>query len=436
MLENLWFALSTRAQDMVLLGALLMPFALTATLCLWGYHLRPLVIGLLRRHLLLSLTFILLIATSVALSVGLLAQERGLREGTARAAEKFDLVIAAPGSEFSAMLAAVYLQPSALPLIDGETFARIEAHELVALAAPLAFGDSWQGIPVIGTTREFIAHLAGDLAAGQPFATTDEAVVGASVPLDIGETFEPLHGHGANGAVDQHGFEYRVVGRMPRTGSPWDKAILVAVESVWEVHALPNGHGPDWDGTLGGPFEPSRFPGTPAVLVRATELWASYAVQSEFTSERTMAFFPGTVLARLHTLMGDIRQLMSVLAVVTQVLVAVAVLAGLAMLSRLLARRLALFQALGASRGFIFALTWSFSTALIVTGALLGVLLGMGATAAISAAITARTDILVTASLAWSEMHLVAAFVSTVTLLSLFPAYLACRRSPLQDLRG
>jgi putative ABC transport system permease protein len=237
--------------------------------------------------------------------------------------------------------------------------------------------------------------------------------------------------HGAHGDL-----EYEVVGRMPLTGSPWDRALMVPIESVWSVHGLANGHGPDWDGAIGPPFQPAYFPGTPAALVRADSLAANYGLQAEFSTDTTMAFFPGTVLARLHALMGDIRQAMSVLAVITQVLVTAGVLAGLMMLTRLLARRLALLRALGAPRRFIFALTWSFAVTLIAAGAALGLVLGVAATRAISAIVTARTDVLVSAGLAWPELHLVAGFVSLTAILALLPAFLTMNRPVIRDLRG
>lgn len=436
MFENLWFSLPVGVQDALVFAALLLPVLVIGIICLWGYRVQPLLIGLLRKHLSISLTFVLLIAASVGISVGLIAQERGLREGTARAADKFDVIIAAPGSEITAMLAAVYLQPTALLLIDGATYARIEAHPDVDLAAPLAFGDSWHGVPVVGTTARFVDHLSEGLAAGEVFQTMNQAVAGANVPLSIGDVIRPVHGDGSGGAYDEHDFEYLITGQMKRTGSPWDNAVLVSVESVWDVHGMPLGHGPDWDGTLGGPFDPDQFAGTPAVLVHAEQLWANYALQSEFNTAETMAFFPGNILAQLHALMGDIRQVMSLLAVATQVLVATAVLAGLSMLSRILARRMALLRALGAPRRFVFAITWSYATALLLLGALLGIALGVVATGVLSGIITDRTDILVRARMAWPELHLVAAFVSIVAILSLYPAYNASRRPLLDDLRS
>ncbi|MGP3698528.1 ABC transporter permease [Rhodobacter sp. NSM] len=436
-MSELWRQVPALAQDVVLLLALLAPTALIGLVVLRGFALAPLLGGLLRRQTAISAVFAALIAVSVGLGVGLIAQERGLRQGTARAADRFDLVIAAPGSEITAMLAAVYLQPSDMALVDGETYDRIAGHPGVRLVAPIGFGDSWNGAPVVGTTSDFVRHLSGGLDEGRMFSTEGEAVAGARLPIAIGDRFEPAHGtgHGAEEGAHEEA-AYEVVGRMPLTGTPWDRALLVPIESVWSVHGLANGHGDDWTGAVGPPFDPSRFPGTPAVMVRAQSLGATYGLRAEFTDDRTMAFFPGTVLARLHALMGDIRQAMSVLAVITQVLVTAGVLAGLMMLTRLIARRLALLRALGAPRRFVFALTWSFAVTLILAGAAGGLILGIGATAAISAAITARTDILVRASLGWPELHLVAGFVSLTALLALVPAYLTMNRPVIADLRG
>lgn len=435
--ETWWYALPNVVQDGLVAAALLTPIAVTGVACLCGYRVMPLVVGLLRQHLSISLTFTLLIACSVAISIGLIAQERGLREGTARAADKFDLIVAAPGSEITAMLAAVYLQPTALPLIDGNIYQQIENHPLVELAAPLAFGDSWEGRRIVGTTAAFVAHMSAPLAAGSVFLQMNEAVVGANVPLDVGDVIAPTHGEGAEeDAHNAHDFSYKITGKMTRTGSPWDDAILVSVESVWDIHAMPIGHSPDWDGTLGGPFDPAYFSGTPAVLVRAEALWANYSLQSEFNTAQTMAFFPGNVLAQLHALMGDIRQVMQVLAITTQVLVAVAVLTGLSMLSRILAKRMALLRALGAPRRFIFGVTWSFATILTVLGATIGIVFGMLATHVLSRVLTAQTGILIETGVRWPEVHLVASFVSIVALMSLFPAYLASKRNLLDDLRS
>jgi len=431
-----WQNLSTTQQDAAIFAVLLLPALIVGVAVVAGYRPFGLVVAMMWRFKWTNLLFVLLIGASVGIGVGLIAQERGLRQGTARAADKFDLIVAAPGSEMTMLLAAVYLQPSDVPLVSGEIYEEIARNERVDIAAPIAFGDSWEGAPVVGTTPDFVDHLSGGLSAGRVFRTTFEAVAGARVDLPIGASFAPAHGIGDAAEGTHEGVEYTVVGRMPMTGSPWDRAILVPVEGVWRVHNLPVGHGPNWDGTVGPPFEAEHFPGTPAVLVRADELWANYALRSEFQRSDVMAFFPGAVLAQLHALMGDVRQVMSILAVVTQVLVTAGVLTGLLILVRLYSQRLALLRALGAPARFAFAVVWSYAAALIAAGALLGLAVGYGATRAISRLITQRTDILVTTQLSWPELHLVAGFVSLTIILALLPAFTALSRDVVRDLRG
>ena len=433
---DLWADLPPALQDLALTLALAAPGMIVGALVLRGLHPAALVRALLRRFFWVNLLFVLLITVSVGLGVGLLAQERGLRQGSARAAEKFDLIVAAPGSEVTVMLASVYLQPSDMALVTGAQYAEIAAAEGVALAAPIAFGDSHLGAPVVGTTADFVTHLAGPLAEGRVFATSLEAVAGAYAPVPVGNSFTPAHGHGPVAEDDAHaGFAYTVTGRMAPTGSPWDRAILVPVEGVWEVHGLSNGH-PPGDARIGPPFDPELMPGTPAVLVRATELWGNYALKSRFTRADLMAFFPGTVLAQLHGLMRDVRAAMSLMAVLTQVLVTLSVLIGLMILVRLIARSLALLRAIGAPLRFVFAVVWSYSATLILTGAVLGLAFGWIAARVISALVTARTDVLVTATLSWPEVHLAAGFISLTLLLALIPAWLAARRPLLSDLRN
>ncbi|MFN4154210.1 MAG: ABC transporter permease [Paracoccaceae bacterium] len=436
-LLDLWAGLPAAVQDVATVILLLLPGLVTGALVLRGYAPGRLVRAMLRRFSVVNAVFVALIAVSVATGIGLTAQERGLRQGSARAAAAFDLILAAPGSEITLMLAAVYLQPSDVPLLTGAQYAEVAADPDVAFAAPIAFGDSYQGASVVGTTAGFVTHLAGPLTEGRIFNTASEAVAGAFAPVGPGDSFTPTHGHGpATNNDAHHGAEYTVTGRMAATGSPWDRAILVPVEAVWEVHGLANGHAPGAGDRIGPPFDAAYFPGTPAILVRSEALWGNYALQSRYTRADMMAFFPGTVLAQLHGLMRDVREAMSLMAILTQGLVTVSVLAGLMILTRIFARGLALLRAIGAGRRFVFAVVWSYSATLISAGSLIGLALGWLATIGFSRVITARTDVLVTASLTWTEVQLVAGFVSLTLLLALLPALAATRRQLLSDLRN
>lgn len=435
---GMWDALPALAQDITLTGVLVLPALVIGATVLRGYAPWPLIGAILWRFRWANALFVLLIAISVGMGIGLLAQERGLRHGTAAAADKFDLVITAPGSEMTMLLAAVYLQPSDVPLLDGQTYAEIAGHEHVALAAPLAFGDSFGTSPLVGTTAEFAEYLSDGKIEGRIWRDHGEAVVGIRVPLAIGDEFEPAHGVGDSAEHDAHDdAELHVVGRMAATGTPWDRAILVPIETVWDVHGLASGHSPARADQIGPPFDPAYFPGTPVVIVRAKALWSNYALKSEFTRDAaTMAFFPGTVLGNLYRVMGDIRQAMSLMILVSQSLVAASVLLGLFILSRLFQRQMALLRALGAPARFVFAVLWSYGAVLLVTGAAVGAVLGIFAAAVLSRLISARTDILISAPVGWTEIHYLAGFTSLMTLFSLLPALAVFRKSIVAGLRG
>lgn len=435
---ELWDGLPPMAQDALWTGFLLTPALLIGALVLRGYAPWPLVRAILWRFRWSAVMFTLLIAIAVGMGIGLLAQERGLRRGTAQAADKFDLIVAAPGSELTVMFAAVYLQPSDMPLISGAMYQQIATHESVSIAAPLAFGDSVGTAPVVGTTADFIRHLSEDQVTGRLWQTSAEAVIGALVPMQVGQDFTPAHGEGDAAEHDAHGDAHlTVVGRMAPTGTPWDRAVLLPIEAVWEVHGLANGHAPERGAQIGPPFDAEFFPGTPAVVVKAEALWANYALRSEFTRDaETMAFFPGTVLANLYRVMGDIRQAMSLMALVTQVLVASSVLLGLFILSHLFRRQIALLRALGAPARFVFAVVWGFGAVLLTVGAALGLLSGLVAASGLSRLVTARTDIVIEAPLGWTEVHALAAFVSVTLLLSLVPAAMILRKPVVTGLRA
>lgn len=53
--------------------------------------------------------------------------------------------------------------------------------------------------------------------------------------------FSPHDGQ-ISASRNEHGHvRYKAVGRLPETGTPWDNAILIPIESVWAVHdALPD----------------------------------------------------------------------------------------------------------------------------------------------------------------------------------------------------
>ncbi len=127
--------------------------------------------------------------------------------------------------------------------MPGEVLAKLSKDPRVAWVAPVGFGDSFAGYPLVGTTRALIGSTVSGFAEGRMFEKEGEAVVGAAVKLPVGAEIKPMHGTAQMGGETHAGVVYHVTGKLPPTGTPWDRAILVPIQAVWHVHGLGHDHG-------------------------------------------------------------------------------------------------------------------------------------------------------------------------------------------------
>jgi putative ABC transport system permease protein len=388
------------------------------------------------RHRGTYLLFILLVAVATAIGVGITTQEAALRIGSARAADKFDLMVAAPGSETDVVLAAIYLRPGTVPLLDPSMVGKVLAEPRAKISAPLGFGDNIRGSPIVGTVPAFVDYLSGGLQEGRVFATEAEAVAGAAASVAMGESFHPDHGRNPfleAGARVQHAATLTVVGRMKPTGTPWDNSVIVPIESVWRVHGLPTGHA-ESETRIGPPFDAARVPGVPAIVIKPETINAAYGLRTLYRSPLSMAFFPAEALIRLYEVLGDIRELMGWLALATQGLVVIAMLAGVMAILTLHRRQFAVLRALGAPRLYIFLCVWAQIAVIAVAGALIGLLLGAGAAIAVSHMITRATGIVLPAQIGPDELMLVGGMIAFGLVVATIPAFISYRRSVIEGL--
>jgi putative ABC transport system permease protein len=384
----------------------------------------------------------LLVAIAVALGIAISAQETALRRSSAQAADDFDLLVGAPGSHTQLVLTTVYLQPEAIPLVDGAILNALATDERVRLAAPIAFGDSVRGHPVIGTTEAFATRWGRvGPSEGRLFAREGEAVVGADVGLRVGESVTPSHGvatrrHAAAESDDEarhrhEGVRYVVVGRLPRFGTPWDNAILVPIESVWETHGLGNGHAAD-EAKLGPPFDAAKLPGVPAIVVKPRAVADAYALRAQYRQGGTVAFFPAEVLVGLYTVLGDVRDVLVVATVLNDVLVFTATTMLLLALAGLRRRRYAVLRALGASRSYILLSVWLGAALILSAGCLLGLVLGGLAAWLVSHLVEQRTGLVLAVGIGLPEILAVLGLIVVGSLMALLPA-VASFRTPVGD---
>lgn len=402
----------------------------------------PLVWAIMRRHAVVCITFVLLIALAVGIGAAITAQERALRSGSAKASDKFDLIVGAPGSQIDLLMRVVFLQRGAVELLTGEAERKLLSETRAEFVAPIGFGDSYRGHPVVGTIPQLVTHLSGEqLAEGRNFETPYEAVVGFNSELQVGESFQATHGlveaeEEAEGEHEHHADAITVVGRMAATGTPWDRALLTPIELTWMMHELGTGHGDAPVGRVGPPFDLDSLPGIPAAVVKPITVAEAYGLRSEYRTTQTTAFFPAEVLVQLYGLIGDVRVVMSGLAIATEVLLVAAILAGILMLMRLYRQRFAVLRALGASRTYVLAVAWTFSFGLIAIGSLLGLGVAAALVGVVSGLFSEASGIAMTTSIGWPEIWLALALTGIGAVLAILPAALLYRRPVVEALRS
>jgi putative ABC transport system permease protein len=394
-----------------------------------------------------ALFTVFLIGLSVAIGVAVSAQERAMRQASARASDDFPLIIGAPSSQSQLILTTVYLQAEALPLIDGNILNMLAHDPRVAGAAPLAYGDIVMGYPVVGTTENFVTRW-GRLQPieGRLFKQENEAVVGFSVKLAMGEAVMPSHGVAGHtptpGSADEAEAENRhehtqlkIVGRLPQLNSPWDQAILIPVESVWETHGLGNGHRMD-GGLLGLPFDADKVPNVPAIVVKPAQVAQAYQLRSTYRQNGTMALFPAEVLVQLYQAMGNVKEWLVLAAAINNVIVFLSILLLLVTLVGSRRRRYAILRALGASRGYIVCIVGLGATTLMTAGCGVGLMIGWGGALLVSYFLTSQTGIVLDPRPGIDEIRLVCLMIGVGTFCALILAVLASRGEPSNALRG
>ncbi|MGR9170246.1 ABC transporter permease [Rhizobium sp. KDH_Rht_773_N] len=412
-----------------------------------------------------SVVVVLLVALATALGVSVILQERALRLGSARAADRFDLVIGAGGSETQLVLSSVFLQPSALPLMSGDVLARLAADPRVEWAAPVGFGDSFSGYPIVGTTRALTETISGGFFEGRVFTSEGEAVIGSSVDLAIGSEIKPMHGAVDTGGHTHTELAYHVTGRLLPTGTAWDRAILVPIQAVWHIHGLEAGEehehehtaeadrpegavhaeGAEEDADHHAEADPhaglnenwtTQTPGLPAILVKPKTIADAYKLRQDYRDGTTIAVFPGEVLTNLYATLGDAKQILVAVASGAQGLVAASLILVTVIHIGQRRRQIGALRAFGAPRGAIFGIVWLEFFILVAAGVGLGFALGYGAALVLSGFFSQSSGVSLPVGFAREDVALAMILLAFTAALAALPAVLAYRQPPAQALRG
>jgi putative ABC transport system permease protein len=401
----------------------------------------PLVLAEMRRNRAGCAAVIILLAIAVGLVVAVGAQERALRTASARAADRFDLVVGAPGSPTQLVLTTVYLQQAALELVPASVLLALQAEDPADVPAPVAVTDSYRGYPLVGTTAAFATAdgIYGPVA-GRVFENAGEAMIGAAVALPLGERFRAAHGSAAENVLEtrEHGEEFVVVGRLAPTGTPWDRAIVVPIEAVWRMHARPaSAAGRDAAGgtvaRLGPPWSAGEARPVPAIVIRPRTVADAYRLRQQYRGRETMALFPAEALNPLYAVLGDVGLLLRSMAIALDALLMAAIVLVIA--AMLAARRdsIGVLRALGAPPRYVFATIWLHGALLVAAGTACGLVVGTALAHVLGGMAGDRLGFAVGAGVGVPELLLVACMFAAGSLLAALPS-LAALRAPVRGL--
>ena len=376
---------------------------------------------------------IVAIGLALALAVATTLLSRGVQAGIDQAAGPFGLLIGAKGNPQQLVLSTVLLQGTPVGNIGQATFDRVAKHPGVATAIPLALGDSYRRLRIIGTTSDFLetrtrpaAPTYFRITQGRVFAKPFEAVVGSAVALRTGlkpgDTFHADHGDEpelpGEEEDDAHGSHpYTVVGILAGTRSPADLGIYVAIESYWEIHA----------GQRLTPGDPTGRDAVTAILIVPKAFPADvYRIQQQALAgvfgPDVQAVVPYQELAALNRQVSQAQTVLSAVAVGAMVIAATTIF--LAMYGSVSDRRrdLAILRALGASRQRILAIVLVECLVVSVLGAIFGVAGGIAGALGVGSAITDASNVQVIVQPSLIEPALAVAMVVLGLVAGLVPA--------------
>ena len=385
----------------------------------------------LRYRPLLPGLVIALAAVSIGLATAVLLLASGLQQGIARAAGPFPLVAGAKGSPYQLVLNTVFLQDVPIGNVPASLVDELQGNPLVEAAVPLGFGDNYRGIRIVGTTAELFSWKNGGqtepwlrIAEGRAFTAPFEAVLGAAAAaenhLQLGDTFQSSHGvvHSQDAAA--HAQPFTVVGILQPLAAPYDRSILVSMESLYAVHA---------HGAAEAAGEPDAAEhGVTAVLVRPRGYQAAMQLAVQFSrSPAAQLVFPSQSILRFFALLGNSEKLLRIIA--AAVIGMAFLILGCSLYWSALARRreYAVLHAIGGSGQQLRRLIFGEGMLQGIAGILLGLLLGHGAFWLLASLVSGSTAIGLQAGFPAAEAVLFLLSLLVAGLASLLPAHYLLR---------
>jgi putative ABC transport system permease protein len=393
-----------------------------------------------------------LTALSVALGVALVTlvfQLRGVsRRAFDDAARGYDVVLGGVHtSPLTTVLSTVFLADNPTDTIPIEAFRAIEKDPRVRHAVPYAVGDVYKGFRVVGTTPAFFEAI--ETAKGEPIGKAVdgrllgkddafEAVAGAFAAartgLKKGSAFQVTHGLEEGG--HQHEDAWRVVGVLPPTGTPLDRAIFITLGSFFHIadHQQPD---PGMHGEEPAGMEEEKDPvwAVSSIVVRLK----SPAFRLQFVSDMrkrpdVQPALPATEISKLFRIVEQVDGFFRVVAWLVLVVSGIAILVSLYGSIEGRRREIAILRALGARPAHVFSVVTLEAVLLCLVGGALGLLLGHGGVAAAGPLLLETVGIRVAPEFGAIDVWIALGLVGMGLLTGFVPALRALRVPVAQNL--
>jgi putative ABC transport system permease protein len=341
---------------------------------------------------------IMLIAFGTGILTILLLASTQISEKLDNNSKDIDLVVGAKGSPLQLVLSSIYyidFPTGNIPLKEAMELAR---SPFVKRAVPLALGDNYEGVRIVGTDSNFVSLYKLNTAQGRFWEKDFETTIGATVAtqqgLKIGDTF--YGAHGLSGSSDVHKeHQYTVSGILEPQGNVTDNLILTSIKSVWKMHDEHDDH--DHNSHEGHNHSPGEShhhhdgeEHDHEESEKADESRELTSLLIQYRSPMSVAMFPRMVnettnmqaaspaqeSTRLFSLIGVGVDTLQWFAVLIMLIAAISVFVNLYNSLKERSYDLAIMRTLGASRTKLFVIVIAEGIMLTLAGTVIGIALG------------------------------------------------------------
>lgn len=418
-----------------------------------------------------TVTTVLTVAVAVALMLTLLSLRDSGRQAFERGTGNMDFLISRDPSALVSVLNGVYYANPPQQVIpwakyeqiannpryfffdaDGDASNDVEVPP--GYAIPIAVGDTYRSLPVVGTASEYfrLFHPTVDgpfqVAGGELFDADFEVVVGSRAAeitgLKIGDRIALTHGTG-EGAHLHTEYPFEVVGILEPTASPHDRALFITLESSWIIHAhdrrIALGGAEDDLATAEDVSDDDRLiTGIYAKVATRPGRGVSAAMQSVQNQLRSDTSInvaqPAAEVTRLFSIVSNIDQVFLGMAAVVMLSSGIAIMLAMYNSAEQRRRQIAILRVLGCSRPRIFGLVMTESAIIGLIGAAVGIVVSTVATDVVAGVMRERLGVIVTPSVgAQWLLSIIMATVFLACIAGLVPSIMAYRTPVARNLR-